>query len=140
MRYILLIAMFGFICGCASNQVNDTTASISSECEIPELTGRSCIEPNYEEISKHPLGTTGYNPIRVNGPKGQREYLSKLICPDGKPVREFSRAGSVGIGPYGFMLDLYNIKCTDKTYSIYMDMYHPNNVESRPADGFTVEN
>lgn len=92
-----------------------------------------------QNADKHPLGLSEYNPVRVNGPRGQREYLSRLICPNGQAVTAFSRVGSVGSGPYGSILDLYEIDCGNKTYSVYMDMYHPNYKEDRPIDGFTIQ-
>ena len=118
----------------------NTPASKQEECGFKEMMeGISCIEPNLEEIAKHSLGSRG-NPIRADGPKGQREYLSKLICLNGDPIWDFKRGGSVGMGPYGFMLDVYIVLCnTEKgvvEHSVYMDLYHKNYKESGVAYGF----
>jgi len=133
MRNLLSILIIISLAGCAANQKK------SDDCEIPELSRKSCVEPDYERISKHPFGTSGYNPVRVDGPRGQRDYLARLICPDGRVVTSFSRVGSVGISPYGFMMDLYNVECRDKTYSVYMDMYHSDYIENKPVDGFAIK-
>jgi len=133
MKHLFSILIIISLVGCVANQQN------IDDCEIPELSGKSCVEPDYEKISEHPFGTSGNNPVRVDGPKGQRDYLARLICPDDRAVMSFSRAGSVGVGPYGFMMDLYNIECLDKTYSVYLDMYHPNHIENEPIDGFSIK-
>lgn len=139
MKHLMTILMMSLLFGCTTNQNGSSMGSPDSGCELPELTGKSCVEPNHDEISKYPLGTSGHNPIRVNGPGGQRDYLSRLICPDGRVIKGFLRAGSVGVGPYGFMMDVYEVECSDKTYSVYMDMYHSEYTETRPVDGFTIK-
>lgn len=89
------------------------------------------------EADKHPLGSEA-NPVRVNMPPGERAYLSRLRCPDGKRPK-FDRAGSMGIGVFGNILDLYMVECKDvKPAEIYMDMYHKQK-EDRPVPGFTIE-
>ena len=108
MKRLLSILYSVSLVGCAATQQK------SDDCEIPELSGKSCVEPNHEKVSEHPLGTSGHNPIKADGPRGQRDYLARLICPDGRAVTSFSRAGSVGISPYGFMMDLYQVECRDK--------------------------
>lgn len=91
------------------------------------------------EIEKHPLGSAE-NPIRVSGPAGERKYLARLICANGEKVSAFSRSGSTGFGPYGSILDVYVVICdTDQgavNHTVFMDMYHDNHVETRPAHGF----
>jgi hypothetical protein len=130
---ILLLSIL--ISGCATTQ-----SPKDKECGAAEmLSGISCIEPNLDEISKHPLGSYD-NPIRADGPRGQREYLSKLICPNGEPIQNYDRSGSVGIGPYGFMLDHYNVNCEQATEltkaGVYMDMYHKGYKEAKVSNGF----
>lgn len=140
MKHLLILILAFSIFGCAANQKKSISKSNNGDdCSIPELTGKSCVEPNYEEISKHPFGVSGHNPVRVDGPRGQRDYLSRLICPDSRVVSGFSRGGSVGIGPYGFMMDVYEVECGDKTYLIYMDMYHTGRIEDKPVEGFTIK-
>ena len=79
------------------------------------------------------------NPVRCNGPRGERAYLSRLRCADGK-APAFDRIGSYGKGPYGHILDGYNVKCEDKdAVTVFMDMYHEH-VEKEPVPGFTIVN
>lgn len=99
------------------------------------LTGKK-LEKAIKAAEQHPLGSRE-NPIRVNMPPGERRYLSKLRCPDGEQP-QFERAGSVGIGPYGNILDLYPVRCNgQEPVEVYMDMYFPEN-ETRPVPGFTI--
>ncbi len=133
MKALLFILTVTSLYGCTATQQK------MDGCEIPELSGKSCVKPNYANISQHPLGISASNPIKADGPQGQRDYLKRLICPDGRAVKSFSRVGSVGISPYGFMMDLYDVKCKNKTYSVYIDMYHPDYIENIPVDGFTIK-
>lgn len=87
------------------------------------------------EAEKHPLGSRE-NPVRENMPQGQRAYLSKLRCADDS-APGFTRAGNVGPGPYGSIVDLYMVTCKDQpAVEVYMDMYHDGG-ETRPVPGFT---
>ncbi len=91
-----------------------------------------------EEIAKHKLGSQG-NPVRADMPKGEHEYLSSLACSDGSQI-SYRRLGSAGTGPYGTILDIYNVSCfvnsTLEEYTVYMDMYHPNYKETQAIEGF----
>jgi len=83
------------------------------------------------------LGTET-NPVRCDDPKGERQYLSRLRCPDGKRP-EFSRIGSFGVGPYGNILDGYRVKCEGRDeVTVFMDMYHEGYVEKEAVPGFTI--
>jgi hypothetical protein len=83
------------------------------------------------------LGTKT-NPVRCDDPKGERQYLSRLRCPDGKRP-EFSRIGSFGVGPYGNILDGYRVKCEGRDeVTVFMDMYHEGYVEKEAVPGFTI--
>ncbi|MBI3789643.1 MAG: hypothetical protein HY275_02055 [Gemmatimonadetes bacterium] len=64
-------------------------------------------------------------PIEANGPLGQQEYLSRLVCPN-KQAPDFRRIGSYGAGPDGHIEDGYAVYCPPDgpTYHFYMDMYH----------------
>ncbi|WP_331346556.1 hypothetical protein [Cellvibrio sp. UBA7661] len=90
-------------------------------------------------LAKYSLGSKD-NPVRVSGPMGQHDYLSRLVCDNHEPVSAFQRAGSAGIGPFGNIIDLYDVICdTNKgavTHNIYLDMYHGDYNETRPAAGF----
>src|SRR2546428_23760 len=64
------------------------------------------------------------NPVRCAGPRGEREYLARLRCDDGR-APAFARAGSVGRGADGDVLDNYLVQCAGQTTTnVYMDMYH----------------
>jgi len=93
-----------------------------------------------EKASDFPLGTK-QNPIRTQGPAGQREYLSRLVCEDLR-MPYFERAGNVGPGPYGSIVDLYIVECRDsqpEKAEIFMDMYFPGHVEAQAVDGFEIQ-
>lgn len=83
------------------------------------------------------LGTPG-NPVRVLMPEGEREYLHRLRCRNGRPP-VFERTGSGGFGPYGKILDHYAVQCEgeDTTITITMDMYHCVE-ETRAVAGFDI--
>ena len=85
-----------------------------------------------------PLGARG-NPVRVDGPSGEHAYLSRLRCLEGDAPL-FERLGSVGEGPYGRILDIYEVRCVvgERSADVYMDMYHPNDHWDIPVPGFTI--
>jgi len=87
-----------------------------------------------EEIAKHPLGSQE-NPVRSQGPTGQRNYLAHLECPDGTSPR-FNRLGSLADGVYGFPMDKFEVFCGERRSLIFMDLYHPLHVESSAVPGF----
>jgi hypothetical protein len=88
------------------------------------------------KAEKSPLGSKS-NPIRENMPEGQIAYLSRLRCSDGQ-APAFNRKGSVGLGVYGNIVDLYNVTCKGAaSVDVYMDMYH-DGPENRPVPGFTI--
>lgn len=85
-------------------------------------------------------GYTKGKPIKVGskdemgGPTAEREYLKTLRDEEGKPVT-FQRAGSVGAGPEGNILDAYSVvTSTGRTLTLYIDMYHPkSDPKKQPA-------
>lgn len=91
-----------------------------------------------EAAASHPLGSAE-NPVRASGPPGQRAYLSRLNCPGGgKPA--FHRLGSAGLSPYGYIMDIYALKCPDGIEAnTYIDMYHGGHQEAAPLPGFTID-
>lgn len=99
------------------------------------------VKPDWQEINKHPLGSEG-NPVRCDMPPGERLYLQRLRCPGGTRPK-FDRNGSVGLGPYGAIMDYYHVECPEadkmKPQAVYMDMYHPGYQEKRPVPGFTID-
>lgn len=77
------------------------------------------------------------NPVRCSGPPGERAYLNRLRCSDGKAPK-YHRIGSYGPGPYGKIIDGYNVKCEEKdAVTVFMDMYH-DHVEKEAVPGFTI--
>lgn len=97
------------------------------------------VEVDEKTLAQHPLGSPE-NPIRVDGPMGQRIYLSRLVCDNNEQVSAFQRSGSAGIGPFGNIIDLYEVICDTNqgavSHSVYLDMYHGDYKETRPAAGF----
>ena len=93
-------------------------------------------KPDSESKVSGELGSKT-NPVRCKGPQGERAYLNRLRCTDEK-APEYHRIGSFEAGPYGNILDGYNVKCEDKDpVTIFMDMYH-NHIEKEPVPGFTI--
>ena len=148
MKQIIFLTVFLTLVGCAAvpsktpekSQSKNTTETEDQDlaATLTALFGQS-ITPDPQEIEKYPLGSAE-NPVRASGPSGQRRYLSRLICDNGEVVSAFSREGSAGIGPYGSIMDAYVVICdTNKgaiNHTLYMDMYHSNYEETRPAQGF----
>lgn len=96
------------------------------------------LEKAIEQADKHVLGSKE-NPVRVAQPAGQRRYLSRLRCSDGRAPK-FYRAGNVGDGPFGNIVDLYIVTCEGgepKESQIHMDMYHKGYDEQRIVPGFS---
>jgi len=99
----------------------------------------AALDSALERAAAYPLGSMR-NPIRAQMAQGQRAYLDRLRCANGARPN-YDRAGSMGDGPYGNIVDLYNLSCGadgGETASVYMDMYHRGHVESRAIDGFTI--
>lgn len=86
-----------------------------------------------------PLGSKE-NPVRASRPEGQRAYLARLRCGDGRAPK-YSRNGSYGVGVFGNIIDGYAVDCGSAApgrTEVFMDMYHPSHVETRAAPGFTI--
>lgn len=91
------------------------------------------------KASAFPLGSE-QNPVRVRGPAGERDYIARLRCSDGRAPVIRGRATAMP-SPFGGITDQYVVDCKDSTpatASVYMDMYH-DHVEDRPVPGFTVK-
>ncbi|WP_447728683.1 hypothetical protein [Sphingomonas koreensis] len=89
-----------------------------------------------EKANENPFGSV-QNPVRANGPEGQRAYLRRLRCAD-ETRPKFERRGNAGIGPYGTIQDIYAVQCgADPVVTIYIDMYHEH-IEAAPVPGFTI--
>jgi hypothetical protein len=91
------------------------------------------------EAAKHPLGTEK-NPVRADMPEGQRAYLSRLRCGDGK-APTYRRVGNLGAGVFGSIVDSYDVRCAGSQPAqtfVVMDMYFSGYVETQPVAGFTI--
>jgi hypothetical protein len=91
------------------------------------------------DVADEPLGSMA-NPVRANMPSGQRAYLARLRCANHQ-APTFERRGSMGMGPYGMIVDAYNVTCASSSPAssvIYLDMYHPTHVETGAPAGFTI--
>jgi len=92
-----------------------------------------------KDAAVHPIGSE-QNPVRAEMPQGQRAYLGRLRCANGQPPT-YQRAGNVGPGVFGSIVDLYVTHCEGSTPAqaeIYMDMYFPGHVEQRTVPGFLL--
>lgn len=82
------------------------------------------------------------NPVRVSMPKGEHAYLRRLRCSDDK-APTFERVGNFGPGVFGSIIDGYRVVCAGDAEPgetmIFMDMYHPDHVETAPPPGFTFK-
>jgi hypothetical protein len=85
-----------------------------------------------------PLGTL-QNPVRVGGPEGERAYVAKLRCADGKrPQIGPTRPG--GVGAYGSVADVVPLDCAAAApgrVDLVVDPYFEEQPETRPPAGFT---
>ena len=122
--------------GCATSQAS--SGDIIADMFAPVPAARVSAVEAKAAAAGHALGSRA-NPVRASMPPGQRAYLDRLRCSDGG-APQYHRGGSVGDGPYGKIMDVYELKCLSgqpATASVYMDMYH-NHVEDRPVPGFTI--
>lgn len=90
-------------------------------------------------LADKPLGGAD-NPVRAHMPPGQRAYLSRLRCSDSR-APTYERIGSMGAGPYGSIVDAYQVNCAGASPAssvVHMDMYHPGHVEAAAVPGFTI--
>lgn len=111
----------------------------SGPIEIESLMeGKKTITPDWAAINAQPLGSRG-NPVRVHRPTGQQAYLRRLACADGN-TPAFRRVGSFGVGPYTTIIDGYEVACGEAKSLVFLDMYHPGHLETRPVPGFTLRN
>lgn len=138
----LLPLLILLLAGCASTgtPAPEVVAPQGSPEALMDLLGggRPQAEVDLAKMEKHPLGSE-HNPVRVGGPRGERHYLARLRCGDGR-FPEFEREGSFGIGPWGYILDGYAVICeSGQKTMVFMDMYHSRHVENRPVPGFTIE-
>ncbi len=91
------------------------------------------------DASAHPLGTLA-NPVRVAGPDGERTYLARLRCSDGR-APAIGAKSAAGVGAYGSLVDAYALDCGTASpgrISLVVDRYHEENPEARAPAGFRI--
>ena len=99
----------------------------------------AALEQAIAAAAAHPLGTLE-NPIRVAGPEGERAYLARLRCADGRAPAIGARTAA-GIGAYGSLVDAYAVDCGPAApgkVSLVLDKYHEEHPEQGAPDGFQV--
>lgn len=86
----------------------------------------------------HPLGAME-NPVKCDNPMGERAYLWRLRTADTleKPS-SVQRIGSFGMGPYGHIIDGYDVAIGKQQITVYMDMYFTGYIEELPIPGFVI--
>lgn len=128
------VLLFALTTGCATSQDDGLTGGLFG----PAMSA-SKLDRAIATATAFPLGAEE-NPVRVYMPLGQQAYLARLRCSDGA-APAFKRDGSMGIGVYGNILDLYSVTCatgTPAAVKVHMDMYHAKHSETRPVPGFTI--
>lgn len=134
-RTIWMMAALLGTAGCASAPENDMSDLMSfmgavSPAESARVAAR---------LADKPLGSDR-NPVRADMPAGQRAYLARLRCANGR-APTFNRIGSMGAGPYGSIMDAYSVICAGSSPAesvVHMDMYHAGHVEAAAVPGFTI--
>lgn len=145
MQYLSIAAPLAalMLSGCAT-MVAPQAEVANDDSLVRMLAGESAVtgselEQAIAEASRYPLGSRE-NPVRAARPQGQRAYLSRLRCADlSRP--EFTRAGNVGLGPFGNIVDAYVVRCEGgepASRTIYMDMYHSGYEEFEAVDGYGI--
>lgn len=141
MKRIGIVAIALLLGACASNS-EDLSLSDDDFFEDIMSGGRfkgPALDAALKAAEGQPLGSEK-NPVRADMPQGQRAYLDRLRCANGKPPA-YQRAGNVGAGAFGSIVDLYVTRCDGSTPAqaeIYMDMYFPGHVEQRAVPGFLL--
>ncbi|MBX7532753.1 hypothetical protein K3165_07450 [Qipengyuania sp. 1XM1-15A] len=136
---IAALALSGCVTTVAPSTQANTDAYLSRMLAGESAMQGSKLDKALAEASQYPLGSLE-NPVRASMPQGQRAYLSRLRCEDlSRP--EFTRAGNVGLGPFGNIVDAYIVTCNGSEpaeRTIHMDMYHSGYVESEAVDGYGI--
>lgn len=99
------------------------------------------LERSIAAAAAHPLGTAT-NPVRVAGPEGAQAYVARLRCADGSAAQVGARRDG-GVGAHGSVVHLYPIDCgaaAPGRIDLLVDIYHEENVETRPPAGFRLGN
>ncbi len=138
MRIFCLVPIaMALLAGCATTAPppQDLSRQLAGESQI----SGADLERRIAAAARHSLGSKE-NPVRAEMPLGQRAYLARLRCSDGR-APSFSRIGNFGIGIYGNIIDGYRVDCSSAApgaVEIFMDMYHRGHVEDRAVPGFSI--
>lgn len=85
----------------------------------------------------YPLGSRE-NPVRVGGPEGERAYLARLRCADGRAPQIGTRS-EAGAGGFGSVVASFAVTCPGAApQAVVMDMYHEEHDETRAPAGLTL--
>jgi hypothetical protein len=160
MRVVTVIcAAAVFVAGPLPAAARQAAVALSAEPEAPSVApdddapldladllggGRlkgASLEAAIRKAAGYDLGSRE-NPVRVSMPKGQHAYLRRLRCAD-DAAPAFERTGSFGPGVFGSIIDGYRVLCAGGAEpgerTIFMDMYHPDHVETAAPPGFTFK-
>ena len=99
----------------------------------------AALEAAISAAAAHPLGTLA-NPIRVAGPEGERAYLARLRCADGRAPAIGAKAAA-GVGAYGSLVDAWPVDCgaaAPGKLSLVLDKYHEEHPERNAPAGFQL--
>lgn len=130
------VAMGLLLSGCATTEADQAYQTYSYFGDAPSA---AVTKKKVDAAKTYPLGSKE-NPVRVFEPRGERAYLNRLRCKDGK-VPKYERIGSFGFGAFDNIIDGYDVRCEGSEPAqsmIYMDMYFPNYTENRAVPGFTI--
>jgi hypothetical protein len=117
-------------------------ARVSPEALLADLGVGSSDEEIARQVaaaSAHPLGTRE-NPVRVGGPQGQQDYITRLRCEDGREPKTSIREDA-GIGAFGSVVQAFQLDCgaaAPGNVRLVMDMYHAEHREERAPLGFRI--
>ena len=134
-RTVLVMAALLGVAGCASAPESDMSDLMSFMGAVSTAESARVAA----SLADKPLGSAG-NPVRADMPAGQRAYLSRLRCANGR-APTFERRGNMGPGPYGSIIDAYSVTCAGSSPAdsvVHMDMYHAGHVEAAAVPGFTI--
>lgn len=141
MRAVILCLSAVLIAAPAAAQKLGARTASPSEV-LAQMEGGSVDEELARQVAAaaaHPLGTAE-NPVRVGGPEGERSYLARLRCSNGKaPV--LGARSAAGTGAYGSVVASYSLDCGGAAAgrkSIILDMYHAEHDERSAPAGYTL--
>jgi len=138
-RFLLLIALTSSIASAQQPPREESPAPRELLEAIGSGNSDAALEQAIAAAGTHPLGTLA-NPIRVAGPEGERAYLARLRCSDGRAPAIGARSAA-GVGAYGSLVDAWPVDCgaaAPGRVSLVLDKYHEEHPESGAPAGFTI--